>query len=273
MALTISVTCICGSIFSIWSRANWIKVAELHNPADIGLPFALFYFDPKSRMILLIDNYDSFVYNLSRYLTELECETLVMRNDAVTVADVARMAPQAIVISPGPCTPHEAGVSMELIRALGPRIPMLGVCLGHQALAAALGGNVIRAPEPVHGRTSLVQHHGQRLFEGLPNPLCATRYHSLIVEEASLPAELRIIARTADGLPMALEHTAWPAFGVQFHPESILTDSGHRLLANFLKLADLPVGNLPAGDLPVGAREELDPGDAWWATKPLNSIV
>jgi anthranilate synthase/aminodeoxychorismate synthase-like glutamine amidotransferase len=224
-------------------------------------------------MILLVDNYDSFVYNLARYLTELGCVTQVVRNDAVTVAEVARMAPQAIVISPGPCTPKEAGVSMELIRELGPRIPMLGVCLGHQALAAALGGNVIRAPEPVHGRTSLVRHDGQRLFEGLPNPLCATRYHSLIVEESSLPPELRVVARTADGLSMALEHTVWPAFGVQFHPESILTDSGHQLLANFLKLAGLPVGDLPPGDLLNGSREELDPGDAWWSTKPLNSIV
>ena len=224
-------------------------------------------------MILLIDNYDSFVYNLARYFAELGYETHVVRNDAVTVAGAARMAPQAIVISPGPCTPTEAGVSLDLIRDLGPRIPILGVCLGHQALAAALGGNVIRAPEPVHGRTSLVHHNGTRLFAGLPDPLCATRYHSLIIEESSLPPELRIVARTAEGLPMALEHTTWPAYGVQFHPESILTDSGHRLLANFLKLAGLPVGDLPAGDLLIGSREELDPGDAWWSTKPLNSIV
>src|SRR5438552_861672 len=132
---------------------------------------------PKSQMILLIDNYDSFVYNLARYLAELGCATRVVRNDAVTVADVGRMAPQAIVISPGPCTPTEAGISIELIRQLGPRIPILGVCLGHQALGAALGGTIIRAPEPVHGRTSLVQHHGDRLFAGLPNPLRATRYH------------------------------------------------------------------------------------------------
>ena len=181
------------------------------------------------------------------------------------------MAPQAIVISPGPCTPNEAGVSLDLIRELGSRIPTLGVCLGHQALAAALGGNVIRAPEPVHGRTSLVQHNGRRLFAGLPNPLRATRYHSLIVEESSLPAELRIVARTADGLPMALEHTAWPAFGVQFHPESILTESGHRLLANFLSLAGVPIGNPPPGDLPIESHERQDPADKWWSTKPLHS--
>lgn len=224
-------------------------------------------------MILLIDNYDSFVYNLARYYAELGCSTRVVRNDEVTVAEVATMAPQAIVISPGPCTPNEAGISMDLIRELGSRIPILGVCLGHQALAAALGGNVIRAPEPVHGRTSLVQHSGQRLFAGLPNPLCATRYHSLIIEESSLPAELRIVARTVDGLPMALEHTAWPAFGVQFHPESILTDSGHRLLANFLTLAGLPFNYVPAGDLPAEASERRNPDDVWWATKPLHSIV
>lgn len=228
-------------------------------------------------MILLVDNYDSFVYNLARYFAELGCITQVVRNDAVTVAEVARLTPQAIVISPGPCTPNEAGVSLDLIRELGSQIPMLGVCLGHQALAAALGGNVIRAPEPIHGRTSLVQHDGQRLFARLPNPLCATRYHSLIVEESSLPPELRIVARTVDGLPMALMHTVWPAFSVQFHPESILTDAGHRLLANFLSLAGLPVdnaatgGNVPAGDLPAGSREERDPGDAWWSTKPLHA--
>ncbi|MGE5191289.1 MAG: anthranilate synthase component II, partial [Deltaproteobacteria bacterium] len=202
------------------------------------------------------------------YLAELGCVTDVVRNDAVTVADVARMAPQAIVISPGPCTPNEAGISLALIRELGPRIPILGVCLGHQALAAAVGGNVIRASEPVHGRTSLVQHSGERLFARLPNPLRATRYHSLIVEEASLPPELRITARTADGIPMALEHARWPAFGVQFHPESILTDSGHRLLANFLRLAGFPVGNTPMGDLPPVSSGVSDAADAWWATQP-----
>jgi anthranilate synthase/aminodeoxychorismate synthase-like glutamine amidotransferase len=155
-----------------------------------------------------------------------------------------------------------------LIRELGPQIPILGVCLGHQALAAALGANVIRAPEPVHGRTSLVHHCGERLFAGLPSPLRATRYHSLIVEEASLPAELTVAARTAEGIPMALEHTRWPAFGVQFHPESILTDSGHRLLANFLRLAGLAVGEVPPGDLPPATRGVTDAADAWWATQP-----
>ena len=222
-------------------------------------------------MILLIDNYDSFVFNLARYLAELGCATEVVRNDAISVAEIALRAPAAIVISPGPCTPTEAGISLDLIRELGPHIPILGVCLGHQAIAAALGGNIIRAPEPVHGRTSLVHHDGARLFAGLPNPLCATRYHSLIVEESSLPAELRVTARTAERIPMALEHTTWPTFGVQFHPESILTEGGHQLLANFLQLAGLSAGSLPAGDLPPTSRGTMDPSDVWWATQPLHA--
>jgi len=221
-------------------------------------------------MILVIDNYDSFVYNLARYLRELGCAVRVVRNDAMTVAEIAALGPAAIVISPGPCTPSEAGVSVELIRQLGPRIPMLGVCLGHQALAAALGGRVVRAPEPVHGRTSLVEHSRTGLFSGLPNPLRAMRYHSLVVEESSLPAELQVLAQSVDGIPMALEHARWPAFGVQFHPESVLTASGHRLLANFLNLAGIPVRDIPAGDLPspTGARH---PDDIWWATQALHA--
>ncbi|MSR57032.1 MAG: aminodeoxychorismate/anthranilate synthase component II [Planctomycetaceae bacterium] len=220
-------------------------------------------------MILLIDNYDSFVYNLARYFEELGCEALVVRNDAVSVAEVAAMQPAAIVVSPGPCTPSEAGISLELIRELGPRVPLLGVCLGHQAIAQALGGLVIRAPEPVHGRTSLITHHGKRLFSGLPHPLQATRYHSLIVDEASLPADLHVFARTIDGLPMALEHSHWPLYGVQFHPESILTDGGHRLLANFLTVAGIPAAELPGGELPTTLAGSTDPADVWWATKPL----
>jgi anthranilate synthase/aminodeoxychorismate synthase-like glutamine amidotransferase len=223
-------------------------------------------------MILLIDNYDSFVYNLARYLAELGCETEVERNDAVSIADVRRMAPEAVIISPGPCTPNDAGISIELIRELGPRIPILGVCLGHQALAAALGGKVIRAPEPVHGRTSLIHHRGEKLFAGLANPLRATRYHSLIVDEATLPAELRVVARTADGVPMALEHASWPSFGLQFHPESILTDSGHRLLANFLTLAGIPVSKTAYGDRPITSASP-DPADEWWSTRPLHETA
>ena len=194
-----------------------------------------------SSMLLLIDNYDSFVHNLARYFVELGCETHVVRNDAVTVAEVRELAPSAIVISPGPCTPREAGVSMELIREFGPSIPMLGVCLGHQAIAAAFGAQVICADEPVHGRTSWVRHDGRRLFAGLPNPLRATRYHSLIVDEVTLPSDLIVTARTEDGIPMALEHERWPLFGVQFHPESVLSQRGRSLLSNFLTLAGLPV--------------------------------
>ncbi len=206
-------------------------------------------------MILLLDNYDSFVFNLARYFQELGAETRVVRNDAISVAQIECMKPQAVVISPGPCTPHEAGISMEVIRELGPRIPILGVCLGHQAMAAALGGNVTRAPEPVHGRTALVTHHQQNLFAGLANPLRVMRYHSLIVEESTLPPELSVVARSTDGLPMALEHSTWPLFGVQFHPESVLTEGGHRLLANFLTAAGMTPTAPPPSEMTSVALE------------------
>jgi len=201
-------------------------------------------------MLLLLDNYDSFVHNLARYVEELGCATLVLRSDAVTVAQIEQLAPQALILSPGPCTPREAGVCIDVVRRLGARIPMLGVCLGHQAIAAALGGNVIRAPEPVHGRTSLIQHDADGLFAALPQPLRATRYHSLIAEEASLPPELCVTARTDDGLVMGLAHRTWPVYGVQFHPESILTQSGHQLLGNFLQLAGIDSTGTPSGDRP-----------------------
>ncbi len=188
-------------------------------------------------MILLIDNYDSFVYNLARYLVELGCETHVVRNDAMTVAQIKNLNPQAIIISPGPCTPLEAGISIDLIREASDTIPLLGVCLGHQAIAAALGGKVIRASEPVHGRTSMINHSGRELFAGIPSPLRVARYHSLIVEEASLPPELIITARTFDGVVMGLRHQSRPLYGVQFHPESVLTQFGRPLLANFLQIA------------------------------------
>lgn len=188
-------------------------------------------------MLLLIDNYDSFVYNLDRYFVEIGCETLVVRNDAIDVAGVKALAPHAIVISPGPCTPNEAGVSVELVSAFSETIPILGVCLGHQAIAAALGGQVIRAREPVHGRTSLIEHAGTDLFAGLPSPLRVARYHSLIIDEKTLPVVLEITARTTDGVPMALQHQSRPLFGVQFHPESVMTQHGRQLLINFARLA------------------------------------
>jgi anthranilate synthase component II len=199
-------------------------------------------------MILVLDNYDSFVYNLARYLRELGCETRVLRNDAVSVAEIASMEPQAIIISPGPCTPAQAGISVELVRCLSPSIPLLGVCLGHQAIGEALGAKVVRAAVPVHGISSLVWHESTPLFTGLENPFPAARYHSLCLLESTLPPDIRVSARTADGVVMAVEHVTRPLFGVQFHPESVLTDSGHRLLANFLQLAGIPPGNPPPGD-------------------------
>lgn len=218
-------------------------------------------------MILLLDNYDSFVFNLARYLQELGAETTVVRNDALSVAEVERLRPQAIVISPGPCTPWEAGISMDVIRHLGAQIPMLGVCLGHQAMASALGGQVIRAPEPIHGRTALITHHGQNVLAGLANPFRAMRYHSLIVDAVSLPPELQIVAQTTDGIPMALEHRTWPLYGLQFHPESVLTEGGHRMLANFLQLAGLTPLDPPEGEVTIPVAAEAD-----WHTSEIDSV-
>ncbi len=199
-------------------------------------------------MILLIDNYDSFVYNLSRYLREMGCTTRVVRNDALSVGDVRAMAPQAIVISPGPCTPSQAGVSVEVVRQLSERIPILGVCLGHQAIGEALAGKVVRSPTPVHGMRCRVHHDGTGLFAGLPAPLWAGRYHSLCLAEDSLPQALRVTARSDDGVIMAVAHATRPLVSVQFHPESVLTESGHRLLSNFLTLAGVTHSMPTAGD-------------------------
>ena len=196
-------------------------------------------------MIVLIDNYDSFVHNLARYFARLGHTPRVVRNDTARVEDVLALDPQAVVISPGPCGPAEAGCSLDLVRLLPPETPLLGVCLGHQTLAAALGGRVVRAAEPRHGRASLVFHEGDELFTGLPSPFRAGRYHSLVVEEASLPVELAVTARSEDGVVMALRHRSRPWFGVQFHPESILTEGGYRLVANFLMAAGLAVVDLP----------------------------
>jgi anthranilate synthase/aminodeoxychorismate synthase-like glutamine amidotransferase len=187
-------------------------------------------------MILVIDNYDSFTYNLVQYLGELGAKPEVRRNDQTTVEEIGRMAPERIVISPGPKTPTEAGICLKVIEKFSGHIPLLGVCLGHQAIGQAFGGRVIRAPEIMHGKTSEIHHDGKTVFAGLPNPFLATRYHSLIVERTSLPACLEISATTADGLIMGLRHKDMRVEGVQFHPESVLTDAGKQLLANFLKL-------------------------------------
>ena len=207
-------------------------------------------------MILLIDNYDSFVHNLARYFRRLGVETVVRRNDSLSVGEVRDMQPQAIVLSPGPCTPREAGISLSLVRELHLDVPMLGVCLGHQTIAEALGGHVVRG-EPVHGRSSLVTHDESGLFEGLPNPLRVGRYHSLVVEESTLPSALMPTAHTNGGVVMAFAHQEVPVFGVQFHPESVLTEYGYRLLANFLRLAGMDIagalGKLEMEDVPASA--------------------
>ena len=187
-------------------------------------------------MILLLDNYDSFTYNLAQYLGELGCEVEVHRNDNISVEEIARRKPERIVISPGPCTPQEAGISIELIQRLAGKFPILGVCLGHQALGAAFGGKVIRAPKLFHGKTSEIHHDNKGVFRKLPEPFTATRYHSLIVERKSLPRELTITAETSDGIIMGVRHRKHKLEGVQFHPESVLTESGKQLLANFLSL-------------------------------------
>jgi anthranilate synthase/aminodeoxychorismate synthase-like glutamine amidotransferase len=186
-------------------------------------------------MLLLIDNYDSFTYNLYQYLRELGTEVEVRRNDKVTLDEIEAMQPEHIVISPGPCTPNEAGLSCQIIETFGPRIPLLGVCLGHQSIGQVYGGRVIRAPEPMHGKTSPIQHQGQGVFQGLPVPFQANRYHSLIVERSTLPDVLEITAYTEDGLIMGLRHRHYPVEGVQFHPESIMTPVGKDLLRNFLQ--------------------------------------
>ena len=188
-------------------------------------------------MILLIDNYDSFTFNLVHFLGDVGAECDVWRNDALTPAEVLAREPEAIVLSPGPCTPNEAGICVELIAAAAGRVPVLGVCLGHQAIGQAFGGAVVRAPVPVHGKVSAIHHQGSDVFAGLPSPFTATRYHSLVVDRATLPDILVPTAFTGDGLVMGLRHRALPIFGVQFHPESIASQHGHDILRNFLAIA------------------------------------
>jgi anthranilate synthase/aminodeoxychorismate synthase-like glutamine amidotransferase len=187
-------------------------------------------------MILVIDNYDSFTYNLVQYFGELGAEILVKRNDEITIAEIESLAPEKICVSPGPCTPNEAGISCEVIRQFGRRRPILGVCLGHQSIGQVYGGDVVRANRLMHGKTSPILHTGENVFAGLPSPFEATRYHSLLVKRETLPDSLRITAETAEGEIMGLAHKELPVYGVQFHPESILTTEGKRLLKNFLDL-------------------------------------
>jgi para-aminobenzoate synthetase component 2 len=187
-------------------------------------------------MILMIDNYDSFTYNLVQYLGELGAEVIVFRNDRITIPEIERLAPERIVISPGPCTPREAGISIEVIKHFAGKVPILGVCLGHQAIGAAFGGRIVRAKNLMHGKTSMIYHDGKTIFEGIPNPFEATRYHSLVIEKESLPQELIITAWTEDGEIMGVRHKRYVIEGVQFHPESILTKHGHDILRNFLRL-------------------------------------
>ncbi|HYB10112.1 MAG TPA: aminodeoxychorismate/anthranilate synthase component II [Alphaproteobacteria bacterium] len=188
-------------------------------------------------MYLLIDNYDSFTYNLFHYLGELGAEVSVWRNDAISVQDAVAMAPEGIILSPGPCDPDRAGICVPLVNAAAGRFPILGVCLGHQAVGQAFGGRIVRGPVPMHGKTSLIHHNGRDIFRSLANPFPATRYHSLICAHEGLPTCLEVTARTNEGIVMGLRHRQFPIFGVQFHPESIETAEGHKLLANFLALA------------------------------------
>ena len=213
-------------------------------------------------MSLLIDNYDSFVYNLARYVRELGEEPLVRRHDAMSVEEVLDLAPSHIIISPGPCSPAEAGISNEVVRRVGPRIPLLGVCLGHQCIGAAFGGEIVRAGRPMHGKTSRIHHRGSDLFSGLPTPFLASRYHSLVISPDSVPAELEVTATSEDGEIMAVRHVRYPVYGLQFHPESVLTEHGYRLLDHFLHGVPSTPRELP----PVADRVSLRRP---WDTAPL----
>ncbi len=209
-------------------------------------------------MLILIDNYDSFTYNLVHYLGELGAACEVHRNDKITVDEVLKKKPKAIVLSPGPCTPNEAGICLDLIAKASAKIPTLGVCLGHQAMGQAYGGHVIRAPEPMHGKLSTIRHFDKSIFKGLPDRFQITRYHSLIVERGTLPAELEVTAETADGLIMGLAHKTHPIHGVQFHPESIASEQGHELLANFLSLSGMSPRRRNTSDARLGLDNASD---------------
>jgi anthranilate synthase/aminodeoxychorismate synthase-like glutamine amidotransferase len=202
-------------------------------------------------MLLLIDNYDSFTFNLYQYLAELGADVLVRRNDAITPDEAAALGPTHVVISPGPGTPREAGASSAIVEQLGPTVPTLGVCLGHQCIGQVFGGRVVRAPEPVHGKTAQIYHRGAGVLRGLPSPFVATRYHSLIVERSSLPEALEVTAETSDGVIMGLRHRVYPIEGVQFHPESVLTSAGKDLLRHFLCGGEPPAHEDRGSELPA----------------------
>jgi anthranilate synthase component 2 len=208
-------------------------------------------------MIVLIDNYDSFTFNLFHYLSELGANVVVHRNDKIGADEVVAADPDAIVLSPGPCTPNDAGICLDLIVKASATIPTFGVCLGHQAIGQVFGGDVVRAPVPVHGKLSLIEHQGTGVFRGINGPFRATRYHSLVVDRASLPSDLTVTADTGDGLVMGLAHTKLPVHGVQFHPESIASEHGHVILKNFLDLAaawNAATGRCSAGSVPARRR-------------------
>ncbi len=208
-------------------------------------------------MIVLIDNYDSFTFNLFHYLGGLGADVVVHRNDKISTADVIAADPEAIVLSPGPCTPNEAGICLDVIAKASPTIPVLGVCLGHQAIGQAFGGKVVRAPTLVHGKLSAIKHRGEGVFRGINGPFQATRYHSLVVDRATMPAELSVVAETDDNLVMGVAHTRLPVHGVQFHPESIASEHGHLILKNFLDIAaawNAATGRSAARKAPAGRR-------------------
>jgi para-aminobenzoate synthetase component II len=211
-------------------------------------------------MILLVDHYDSFVYNLARYVRELGEEAVVRRHDALTLDAIATLAPSHIILSPGPCTPAQVGISADIVRRFGPTIPVLGVCLGHQCIGAAYGGRIVRAQRPMHGKTAAVLHNGRGVFSGLPSPLSATRYHSLVIERATLPAELETTALSHEGEIMAVQHRQFPVTGVQFHPESAMSEYGYIMLDAFLHGARA-AGTLPLTppELPTGADGQFAP--------------
>jgi len=223
-------------------------------------------------MILLIDNYDSFVYNLARYVRELGEQPVVRRHDATTLEEIGALRPSHIIISPGPCTPGEAGISTDVVRRFGPSTPILGVCLGHQCIGAAYGAGIVRAGRPMHGKASRIRHDGNGVFAGLPNPFPAARYHSLVISRSGLPAELRVTASAEDGEIMAVEHARHPVIGLQFHPESVLTEYGYVLLDRFLHGAATRLEDLPDRADGVGSASAALPGPAAPAVVPPPAV-